>query len=78
MGYAILLAQRKRKAKCIKCLLEKGKDETDPNLADYPTKHHSILHHRGIRPFYVLDQLINHISNLAHTSQVLRGCVDLA
>ena len=57
---------------------KKGKDEVDPNLADYPTKHHSTLHHKGMRKNYVLDKIINHIQHLALTSQVLRGCVDSA
>lgn len=34
---------------------KRGKDPDDPNLADYPTKHHFILHHRGICPLYVMD-----------------------
>ena len=62
--------------KTIEIYWKRGKDENDPNLADYPTKHHSILHHKGIRPNYVLDRLINHIFTLDHTSHALRGCVD--
>ena len=57
---------------------KKGKDEKYPNLADYSTKYHSVIHRCGVRPLCVLDQLINHISTLANTSQALRGCVDLA
>ena len=34
---------------------KRGIDENDPNLADYPTKHHSTIHHRGVRPLYVRD-----------------------
>ena len=34
---------------------KRGKDPSDPNLANYPTKHHSTIHHRGIRPLYALD-----------------------
>ena len=34
---------------------KKGKDETDPNKADYQTKHHPIIHHRGVRNTYVMD-----------------------
>ena len=59
----------------IKVYWEKGKYLEDPNLADYHTKHHSFIHHKGLRHLYVLDQLINHIHTLSHTSQVLRGCV---
>ena len=32
-----------------------GTDEEDPNRADYPTKHHPVIHHRGVRQNYVLD-----------------------
>ena len=62
--------------KNIKVYWKKGKDTADPNLADYPTKHHCTIHHKGIRSHYVLDKIINHIYTLNHTSQVLRGCVD--
>ena len=41
--------------KNIKVYWKRGVDETDPNLADYHTKHHTKIHHRGIRPFYVRD-----------------------
>ena len=61
--------------KQINVYCKKGKDPDDPNLADYPTKHHSIIHHKGVRSTYVLDQIINHIYTLTHTSQALRGCV---
>ena len=54
---------------------KKGKDVNDPNLADYATKYHSIIHHRGVRHLYVLDQLTNHIHSLNLASQALRGCV---
>ena len=54
---------------------KKGKDTENPNLADYPTKHHSIIHHKGVRSTYVLDQIINHISTITHASQALQGCV---
>ena len=39
----------------IKVYWKRGKDEKDPNKADYHTKHHQIIHHRGIRTEYVLD-----------------------
>ena len=59
----------------IKIYWKKGKDEDESNLADYLTKHHSTIHHRGVRSTYVLDQIINHIYTLNQTSQALRGCV---
>ena len=55
---------------------KRGKDQHDPNYADYPTKHHSIIHHKGVRHNYVLDSVINHIHTLHMTSQALRGCVE--
>ena len=33
-----------------------GKDDKDPNMADYHTKHHAKVYHRGIRPLYVIDE----------------------
>ena len=54
---------------------KKGTDENDPNKADYHTKHHSTIHHKGVRRTYVHDQILNIISNLRHLSAVLRGCV---
>ena len=68
----------KQKQKVINIYWKKGKDTDDPNLADYATKHHSIIHHRGVRPLYVLDTVVNHISTLYNTSQILQGCVDPA
>ena len=55
---------------------KRGVDENDPNLADYQTKHHSTIHHRGVRPFYVRDQKINVVQTPLVTSSELRGCVD--
>ena len=68
----------KQQQNIINIYWKKGKDTEDPNLADYATKHHSVIHHRGVRPLYVLDHVINHLSNLYYTSHVLRGCVDPA
>ena len=34
---------------------KKGNDEDDPNYADYHTKHHSKIHHKGVRTLYVKD-----------------------
>ena len=42
--------------KNIKVYWKRGVDENDPNLADYHTKHHTKIHHRGIRPLYVRDK----------------------
>ena len=50
--------------KLINVYWKKGKDSDDPTLADYATKHHSVIYHRGIRSTYVLNHLINHIFNL--------------
>ena len=44
---------------------KKGKDESDPNLADYPTKHHSTIHHKGVSTY-----------TLNSVSHALQGCVD--
>ena len=33
-----------------------GCDATDPNLADYFTKHHTVKHHRSVRPQYIIDK----------------------
>ena len=33
-----------------------GCDVTDPNLADYFTKHHTVKHHRSVRPQYIIDK----------------------
>ena len=46
----------KETQKQIKIYWKRGKDETDPNKADYHTKHHYTVYHRGIRPNYVLDK----------------------
>ena len=40
----------------IKVYWKRGKDEKDPNRADYHTKHHPTVHHRGVRSDYVLDR----------------------
>ena len=53
---------------------KKGTDEDDPNYADYPTKHHPISHHRGVRLYYVRDNLCNLIFNYKYISSVVRGC----
>ena len=45
----------KETSKDINIYWKKGKDEHDPNLADYATKHHSTIHHRGVRNYYVRD-----------------------
>ena len=61
--------------KNIQVYWKKGKDDDDPNLADYPTKHHSVIHHRGIRSTYVLDKVINHIFTLNKTiTSLARVC----
>ena len=41
----------------IKVYWKRGTDEEDSNLADYHTKHHSTIHHKGVRPLYVRDQV---------------------
>lgn len=46
----------KETQKQIKVYWKRGKDETDPNKADYQTKHHYTVYHRGIRPNYFLDK----------------------
>ena len=61
--------------KQIKVYWKRGLDENDPNLGDYHTKHHSTIHHKGVRPLYVRDHLINNISTLQQASSVLRGCI---
>ena len=65
----------KETQKKIKIYWKRGVDENDPNLADYPTKHHSQIHHRGIRHKYVHDQLVNLIYSYNNMTSVLRGCV---
>ena len=50
--------------KQIKVYWKRGTDENDPNKADYHTKHHPIIHHRGVRPTYVRDQAHNLISSI--------------
>ena len=35
---------------------KKGKNDNDPNRADYHTKHFPTIYHRGIRPTYVFDK----------------------
>ena len=65
----------KELANKIKNFWKKGTDEDDPNYADYPTKHHPISHHRGVRSYYVKDQLCNIIINYNYISSVVRGCV---
>ena len=54
---------------------KRGTDADDPNFADYHTKHHTAKHHKNVRPIYVRDSLLHHISTLRHTTAVLRGCV---
>ena len=61
--------------KDIKVYWKRGVDENDPNLVDYHTKHHSTIHHRGIRPLYVRDHILNNITTLHTESSVLRGCI---
>ena len=62
----------------IKVHWKRGLDETDPNFADYHTKHHSTIHHRGIRPLYVRDKIIRNIATINNTSSELRGCIILS
>ena len=61
--------------KNIKVYWKRGKDEEDPNKADYHTKHHSTVHHRGVRPFYVHDKIMNMVTMYNHMFTKLRGCV---
>ena len=35
---------------------KKGKDEFDPNKANYQTKHHPTIHHKGVIQDYALDK----------------------
>ena len=58
--------------KHVKVHWKRGVDEEDPNLADYHTKHHSTIHHRGVRPLYVRDQILHNISTLQNASSVVR------
>ena len=46
----------KTKQGIINVYWKKGNDENDPNLADYHTKHHPKIHHRGVRTLYVKDK----------------------
>ena len=66
----------KSTGKIIKIYWKRGVDENDPNHADYHTKHHATVHHKGVRSTYVRDHTANYISILRHTSAVLRGCVN--
>ena len=50
--------------KIIKVYWKRGTDDNDPNLADYHTKHHSTIHHKGVRPLYVRDSVLNNIFTL--------------
>ena len=68
--------QEQQENKNIQIYWQKGNDSHDSNLADYHTKHHSIIHHCDIWPLYVLDQLCNYISHLNLLSQDLQVCVD--
>ena len=53
MRYYWLCEQQTHKS--TKVYWKRGTDENDPNYADYATKHHSIIHHKGVRPWYVRD-----------------------
>ena len=63
---------------------KKGTDNDDPNHADYYTKHHSTIYHKGIRHNYVHDK-VNYMATSFHTEcnkiyklfTRLRGCIDL-
>jgi hypothetical protein len=35
-----------------------GADASDPNHADYFTKHHTVKHHRSVRPRYILEKIV--------------------
>ena len=67
--------RNKETHKDIRVYWKRGINEEDPNLADYHTKHHSLIHHKGVRPLYVRDQVLNNISILRRMSSVLRGCI---
>jgi hypothetical protein len=63
---------------------KKGTDPDDPNNADYHTKHHSVIHHKGVRHRYVHDKMNLLVSNIDkyfnafdNMSTRLRGCIDL-
>ena len=61
--------------KHIKFHWKRGVNEEDLNLADYHTKHHSTIHHRGVQPLYVRDQILHNMSTIRHASSLLRGCI---
>jgi hypothetical protein len=49
----------------------------DTNMGDYFTKHHSLAHHKRMRPYYLHDKhspMIRYDTRLA----ILRGCVDIS
>jgi hypothetical protein len=49
----------------------------DTNMGDYFTKHHSPVHHKHTRPYYLHDKhspMIRHDTILA----IMRGCVDIS
>ena len=85
MGYAVLLVERQRKSVTFQKNWKKGTDPEDPNNANYHTKHHALIYHKGIRHRYVHDK-----ANLMTTREIderckkldfmftrLRGCIDL-
>ena len=44
------------KIRCACYMNDEGNDENDPNLADYHTKHHPKIHHRGVCTLYIKDK----------------------
>lgn len=55
----------------------KGTDDIDPNHGDYFTKHHSTIHHKGVRHSYINDKLACMIApSLTHLVTKLRECLD--
>ena len=52
----------REKQKHFKIYWKKGTDVDDPNYADYHTKHHSVIHHKGTRHIYIHDK-VNTISS---------------
>ena len=59
---------------------KKGTDVKDPNHADYYTKHHSTIHHKGVRHRYINDKLFSVVQSFASLLNpvftTLRGCID--